>query len=555
MANHTVSSNEAATRAAKAAGAPGGLSSWVLSRVQLPSWPLLPIAGAIVGIYSGLAAGALANGVGFLTGLALGEGRLWAAASQGPGVMAEPVWKAFREAQWHPEYALGGIPLAFMALWFARGVGVIGAPEEQQLAQRRLRTIGLLLLGAIALYYQLVVLAALNAAFGYHEDLLTAIQEMPFWARVLTPAAGGLVVGMILKGHPEVWGHGIPEVVGAVDQGGKGIDARAGIIKLIASSVTIGSGGSTGREGPITFGAGAIAASVGRTLGFSEKELCALIAGGAGAGIAASFNAPLAGAIFGLEIILRKIELRVLSPILLASATATMVGQAVLGNAPVLEHLDYKLLSSWELFTYALLGVLIGVFSFGFTRLLHHVEGFFTGKWKWFFLSRWLGLLPLPLRACVGGALVGLMTIFMWEGTIIWGSGHEYVNLSLQDGKLSAWQMATSAVAKVIGTVTTLGSGGAGGLFFPSAVLGSMTGGTLGGLLHSWLPETFGRAGAYATVGMGGAVAAILRGPMMALVMVYELSGDYEVMLPLMITCTISSELCHALRQRSGAAH
>lgn len=555
MANSAVSPHAVLGEGGKAAGATGRLSSWILTRVQLPTWPLLPIAGAIVGIYSGLAAGALANGVGFLTGLALGEGRLWAAATQGPGVLAAPVMQAFRAASWHPEYAVGGIPLALIALWFSRGPGETSTErEEQQLGRRRLRTLGLLLLGAIALYYQLVVLAALNAAFGYHEDLLTAIQEMPFWARILTPAAGGLVVGYILKGHPEVWGHGIPEVVGAVDNGGKGIDARAGIIKLIASSVTIGSGGSTGREGPITFGAGAIAASVGRTLGFSEKELCALIAGGAGAGIAASFNAPLAGAIFGLEIILRKIELRVLSPILLASATATMVGQSVLGKAPVLDHLDYYLRSGWELLTYALLGILIGVFSFGFTRILHHVESFFTGKWKWLFLSRWLGLLPLPLRACVGGALVGLMCVFFWEGTIIWGSGHEYVNLAL-DGKLTAWQMATSAMAKVIGTVTTLGSGGAGGLFFPSAVLGSMTGGTLGGLLHSWAPTMFGRAGAYATVGMGGAVAAILRGPMMALVMVYELSGDYEVMLPLMITCTISSELCHALRQRSGAAH
>ena len=151
---------------------------------------------------------------------------------------------------------------------------------------------------------------------------------------------------------------------------------------------------------------------------------------------------------------------------------------------------------------------------------------------------------------------MGLLTIFWWrgDGAIIWGSGHEYVNLAL-DGKLDAWHMASSAIAKVIGTVTTLGSGGAGGLFFPSAVLGSMTGGTLGGVLHAYLPDLFGRAGAYATVGMGGAVAAILRGPMMAMVMVYELSGDYEVMLPLMITCTISSELCHALRQRSGAAH
>ncbi len=322
------------------------------------------------------------------------------------------------------------------------------------------------------------------------------------------------------------------------------------MLKLLASAVTIGTGGSAGREGPIVYGGAAFGSAVGRTLGFTHRELAVLLAGGAGAGIAASFNAPVAGAIFAMEIILREFELRVLSPIILASVTATLVGRGVMGAAPMLRRIPYQLVTGWELLAYVGLGLVCGLLGFWFTRLLHRTEELFHGHLP-NPVSKKLGSWPLEARAGIGGFLVGGMALL---SPAVWGTGHEYSNLA-SAGQLGLQFLIVACALKLVGTAVTIGSGGSGGTFFPATVIGAMGGGAFGQLVHQLWPQATAPSGAYALVGMGGVVAAITRGPLTGMMMLYELTANYAIIMPLMVTCAIASALCHWLleRQRTRA--
>jgi chloride channel protein, CIC family len=335
--------------------------------------------------------------------------------------------------------------------------------------------------------------------------------------------------------------------VRAVKSGANVVPADRGLLKLIASAITIGSGGSAGREGPIVYGGAAFASSVGRVLGFSRRELSILLACGAGAGISASFNAPIAGAVFAMEIILREFELRVFSPIILASVAGTLVSRGVLDEAPMLTRVNYELVSGSEVFAYALLGIGCGLLAFLFVKLLHGVEHFFQGHGGGK-LSPWLGKKPLPVRAALGGLCTGVL-VFL--SPTVWGSGHDYINLAAA-GQLPFFFLVTACVLKLLATSLTIGSGGSGGTFFPAALIGAMAGGAFGTLVHYFFPLSTGPSGAYAIVGMGGAVAALTRGPLTGMMMLYELSGSHEIILPLMVTCTIASALCHYLTERTS---
>lgn len=512
------------------------------NRIRLPGPSVLPVAGAVTGLYSGLAAGIFYNLIGLFTGLALGVAQLTHPLH---GNRLQTLWGTFSKAQWHPEYAIIGAPLALAALLLARVIEP-GGPRDE--VKRRLRVLALLTLGALGLFYPLVALSALNSVFGHSHDLTEALPDLPWWVTLLSPALGGLAVGRLLRDHPETHGHGVPEVVRAVKRGATELPADRGLLKLLASSITIGSGGSGGREGPIVYGGAAFASTVGRTLGFSRKELGILLACGAGGGIAASFNAPIAGAVFAMEIILREFELRVFSPIILACVTATLVSQGVLGGVHMVQQrLPYELVSGWEVLAYAVLGLGCGVLSFTFVQLLHGVEHFFAGRERGR-LSAWLGRQSLPRRAAIGGLCTGLMAMV---SPTVWGSGHSYINLAAV-GKLGFWFLVVACVLKLVATSVTIGSGGSGGTFFPSAVIGAMAGGAFGTLVHYLFPGSTGPSGAYALVGMGGAVAGLTRGPLTGMMMLYELSGNHAIILPLMVTCSIASALCHYLQERKA---
>ncbi|MBI3180554.1 MAG: chloride channel protein [Myxococcales bacterium] len=511
----------------------------VSNRISLPGPSVLPVAGAVVGLYGGLAAGIFANLIGLVSGLAVGLPHLIEPPQ--PGVL-ERLRAAFADASWHFEFAIVGAPLALAALLTARVMSP-GGPRD--MVRQRLRVLALLTLGALGLYFPLVALAALNSVFGHGHELANALSAMPWWAKLLLPAAGGAAVGRLLRDRPETHGHGVPEVVSAVQRQRDGLPAEGGLLKLVASAVTIGTGGSAGREGPIVYGGAAFGSAVGRTLGFSRRELSILLACGAGAGIAASFNTPIGGAIFALEIILRQFELKVFSPIILASVTATMVGRGVMGGAPMVRRITYQMVSGWEILGYVALGLLCGLLAYAFARLLRHSDAFFRGRIAGS-LSAFLGRQPLWVRAGAGGLSVGLLIL---ASPAVWGTGHEFVNLAAA-GQLSLAVLGFACVAKLVGTAVTIGSGGSGGTFFPSLVIGAMAGGAFGELVHSLFPALTAPSGAYAVVGMGGAVAGLTRGPLTGMIMLYELTGNYAIILPLMVTCTLASALCHVLLER-----
>ncbi len=511
------------------------------SRLSLPGPTTLPAAGAVVGLYAGLAAGLFANLIGLVGGVVFGLSRVLEAFDPRSETFGE-LEDAFLAADWHLEYALVGAPVALSALLASRLVAPGGSRD---LVKTRLRVLSLLTLLALALYYPLVALSVLNSVFGHGHHIVRTLSALPWWAKILWPAVGGMLVGRLLRDRPDTHGHGVPEVQLAVRRQEEGLAMEGGLLKLFASAITIGTGGSAGREGPIAYGGAAVGSAVGRTLGFSRKELSVLLACGAGAGIAASFNAPIGGAIFAIEIILREFELRVFSPILLASVTSTMVARGVLGHAPMIRRIGYQMVSGWEILGYVALGLLCGLLSYAFVRLLHGAEAFFAGRAR-LGASAWLEKRPLWMRAGLGGLGVGLLVV---ANPAVWGGGHEWINEAAV-GALPLTFLVLACGLKLVGTALTIGSGGSGGTFFPSMVIGAMAGGAFGEVVHQLFPTTTAPSGAYAVVGMGGAVAGFTRGPLTAAMMLYELTGNYAIILPLMVTCALSSVLCHALLER-----
>jgi len=512
-----------------------------LDRLRLPGATVLPVAGAVVGLYGGLAAGIFANLIGAVGVLVFGWPQIADMLHRGSATRSA-LAGSFLHAHWHPEYLVIAVPLALLALGFTRLIRVGGARD---LVRKRLRVLALLVLGALALYYPLVALAAVNAVLGHGGDVLSVLGTLPLWARILVPGLGGALVGRLLEAHPGTRGHGVPEVVAAVQSDPEVLTARRGLRKLLASALTIGSGGSAGREGPIVYGGAAFGSTVGRTLGFTRRELSVLLAAGAGAGIAASFNTPIGGAIFALEIILRDFELQVFSPIFLASVTATLVARGVMGGAAMLDHVPYQLESGWEILAYAALGLGMGLLASAFVRLLHWCEELFDGK-RAGALSGWLGRQRLPVRAAIGGLIVGALGLL---SPTVWGVGHESLNLATAE-KLTLSYLLVACALKLVATCITLGSGGSGGTFFAAVVIGGMGGGAFGELLRHAMPGAAMHSGGYALAGMGGCVAGFTRGPLTGLIIMYELAGNTSAILPLMVTCTIASALCHALVER-----
>ena len=315
-----------------------------LDRLRLPGATVLPVAGAVVGLYGGLAAGVFANLIGVVSGVVFGwpqvidivrrgsetRAALRDSLAHAPGIRS--TWSSafpWRCPRWGSPGSSGRVA---PGTWRAGGCGSwrcwCSAHSRSTTPWWR---------------WPRSTRCSATAA-----NLLAVLPTLPLWARILVPAAGGALVGRLLEAHPGTRGHGVPEVVAAVQQNPEALTARRGLRKLLASALTIGTGGSAGREGPIVYGGAAFGSAVGRTLGFTRRELSVLLAAGAGAGIAASFNTPIGGAVFALEIILREFELKVFSPIFLASVTATLVARGVMGNAAMLERVPYQLQSGWE---------------------------------------------------------------------------------------------------------------------------------------------------------------------------------------------------------------
>ena len=353
--------------------------------------------------------------------------------------------------------------------------------------------------------------------------ILDHFMTLPWYAILIPPIIGGAVVGPIVHFlAKETRGTGVPDVMQAVALRGGVIRKRICLMKILASSICIGSGGSAGREGPIVQIGSAIGSTVGQMAKLPEEKMRTLVGCGAAAGIAATFNAPIAGVMFAMEIILGNYGIATFSPIIVSSVTATVVSRMYLGIYPAFFIPHYSLVSSWEFVFYLLLGVVSGIVAVLFITLLYKTEDIF-------------GYLKIPeyTKAAVGGALVGTIGIFI-PHTL--GVGYDTVVLALLES-LSWYMLLALVFIKIIATSITIGSRSSGGIFGPSLFIGAMTGGAFGCLVHSLFPEVTATSGAYCLVGMGAVIAAVTHGPLHAMLIIFEMTGDYKIILPLMLAC------------------
>jgi CIC family chloride channel protein len=368
------------------------------------------------------------------------------------------------------------------------------------------------------------------------SDVVGAMGAAPIWVRVLAPAVGGLlagVLGLLVMRAPA--GHGVSDVMEAVVMGRVRLSMRITLLKSAASWFAIAFGGSLGREGPLIQFGGAAGKVMGSRLRLTTHDARMLIAAGTAAGFAAAYNTPFAAVLFVLEIVIGVVVLDAVLPTLLATVIATALTRAVVGDGPIYGQRVFHLHSHAELIAYAGLGIAAAFAAQGFMRLLSFGERCFRTRY-----------LPMPWRPALGGLLAGAVIAWLPEAS---GNGYEPLG-ALIDGRFTALMVLTLLVAKCVATTASVSSGSPGGVFTPTLLLG---GGT--GFLYAWvLARTgldIGPAGGFALVGMAAATAASTHAPLMAAVMVFELSGDYAIALPLLLATALATLVSRRLRRDS----
>ncbi len=390
-----------------------------------------------------------------------------------------------------------------------------------------------------AVGFRLAIASVQHLAFGIAEPGISFILSLPWYLRFAIPVAGGLIVGPIVTFlATEAKGHGVPEVMASVATSGGIIRGRVAAAKVMASAVSIGSGGSAGSEGPIVQIGSAIASKLGQLLHVSPRRMRTFVGCGAAAGIAATFNAPVAGMLFAVEIILGDFGMSQLSPIIISSVTATAISRAYLGSAPAFTVPGYQLASPVELAYYAILGVAAALVAVAFTRTLYASESFFERL-----------AVPDWLKPAIGGSVIGMFGVLGFPH--VFGVGYEFIEEALL-GHLTLSLMLILIAAKIIATSATLGSGGSGGILAPSLFIGAMLGGVVWYAANTISPAIVTENyGAYALVGMAAVVASATRAPLQAILILFELTGGYEVILPLMLSSIIAVVVGHKLMEES----
>ncbi len=390
--------------------------------------------------------------------------------------------------------------------------------------------------GAIAIRTMIKWISAIS--FPGSGTVLENIMAAPWYVLLAAPIIGGLIVGPIIYFLArEAKGHGVPEVMQSLILKGGAIRPRVAFVKALASSITIGTGGSVGREGPIVQIGASLGSTIGRFLRVSPTRMKTFVGCGAAAGIAAAFNAPVAGALFAVEILLGDFAFTQFSPIVISSVMATVVSHRFEGNFAAFQVPKYQLVSPYELIFYFILGALCAVVAYIFIKTLYFSEDFFDNRFP----------IPEYLKPAVGGLAIGLIAIGIPQ---IMGVGYDSINNALHGN--TVWYMALLLIFfKITATSVTLGSGGSGGIFAPSLFLGAMVGCAFGWLVHGYFPGITATPGAYALVAMGGLVAGTTHAPITAIIIVFELTNDYRIILPLMITCIISTVISSKLSRES----
>jgi chloride channel protein, CIC family len=403
--------------------------------------------------------------------------------------------------------------------------------------------IGAVLFIRLIAFIQQVFFVSSVSAFGLSN----------IWIFAIAPAIGGILAGPIIAYFAkEAKGHGVPEVMQAIALRGGRIRPRVVIAKVIASALCIGSGGSAGREGPIVQVGSALGSTIGQWLHLSEARIRNLVACGAAAGIAATFNAPIAGVVFAMEIILGELHLGDLGNVVISAVTASTLARIFLGDNPAFAIPNYMMRTPWEVLLYVILGILAAFVAVGFIRLLYWFEDLFD---NWHF--------PDALKPAIGGLLLGGLALIYplalhssQAGDSssnlpeIFGSGFNTIEGALQ-GKLPLLLLFALIFLKPLATSFTLGSGNSGGVFAPALFTGAALGGAFGWVAEYFFPGATAGPGAFATVGMAAVFAGAARAPFTAILIVFEMTNDYHLIVPLMAAVIVSLIVSERLHRES----
>ncbi len=358
----------------------------------------------------------------------------------------------------------------------------------------------------------------------WHDVLSDLIS--PVMVSILVPALGIAAVAAFVKRFaPEAKGHGVPEVMAAVATRNGLIRMRVVIIKALASAFSIASGAAVGREGPIVQIGSAFGSTMGQLFQVSQRRMKTFIGCGTAAGIAATFNAPIAGAIFASEVVLGDFSAAAVGPVIISSVFATVISRGVYGNFPAFIPPVYELNSPYEIIFYAVLGIITGAAGLLFIRALYFSEDVFDG------LS-----LPVSVKGLIGGLVMGGFAVFIPQ---VMGVGYESMDQILAD-EMPFVLAGVLLAGKMIATSVSLGAGASGGVFAPSLFMGAMLGGLTGSLFHSLYPDVAAAPGAYALVGMAAMVAATTHAPVTAILIIFELTSEYTIILPLMVSSIVA---------------
>ncbi len=405
-----------------------------------------------------------------------------------------------------------------------------GAAGETQYEDRILLVLTLIIGAVVGLVVVAFILLTENlSARFFHEN------GAP-WLRLAVPVAGSAVAGFFLaKYFPNARGSGIPQTKTALFLRDGFISLRTVLGKFGLCSLTLASGIALGREGPSVHVSAGIASVLGRRLGLSPRSVRALVPIGSAAALAAAFNTPIAAVLFTLEEVMGDMHAPVLGSIVLSSATSWMVLHLLLGDEPLFHVPAYQLVHPVEFVFYAALGVLGGLASVAFVKLLLLERKFFLKMPK----------STVAFQPAIGGVVIGLFGLFVPQAL---GVGYGFVDQAL-NGKMVLSLMAVLVCLKLVGTATCYASGNAGGIFGPSLFIGAMIGGSVGAVSHILMPDYTGSVGAYALVGMGTAFAGIVRVPLTSVIMIFEITRDYSIIVPLMIANLIAYFISSKLQE------
>ena len=376
---------------------------------------------------------------------------------------------------------------------------------------------------------------------GQSMGLVNGASRLIWWHRAIVPVIGGVLSGWVLYilGSRFV-SLKVVDYMEAVLVGDGRISFRGTLLRSVSSLLTIASGGSIGREGSMVQLSAMIASRVGRLSRAPVPRLRLLVACGGAAGIAAAYNAPISGALFVSEIVLGSLSMETFGPLVVASVISDATIHRFLGYGPLFTVPHVEFASNWELVFYIVLGVLLGHLAPPFLGLLDFTKGRFVR----------LGL-PLYWQLGLGGLIVGAISIFVPQ---VWGNGYSVIGGILSGGLLGWWLLAILG-AKVLATSATVGSGAVGGVLTPTLFIGCAVGALVGGVLHQLMPTIVSVPAAYGLIGMGGFLSATTLAPLTSILMIFEMTADYEIVLPLMLACVTAHYTAKVYRKGKSVYH